>query len=161
MIRKGKQFLFHVCHPPCYSCYKAECVLQMIYYNRPISRYRRHYGSKVNRSKNRQQDAIAFVNTTRQMYLSWQLCVYRHLRKLSCICWLGKKMMYGYIYPVDLENNKWANDSKHSSKDTMMTIGITHNLANSTMLIKHHRPARLITYIILAGTYQLTWRKFI
>jgi len=22
------------------------------------------------------------------------------------MCWLGKKMIYGYIYPVDFENNK-------------------------------------------------------
>ena len=35
--------------------------------NRPISRYRRHYGSKVNRSKkNVNKDVIAFVNTVTQ-----------------------------------------------------------------------------------------------
>ena len=34
--------------------------------NRPISRYRRHYGSKVNRSKKRKEDVIAFVNTVTQ-----------------------------------------------------------------------------------------------
>jgi hypothetical protein len=34
---------------------------------RPISRYRRHYGSKVNRSiKKRKQDVIAFVNMVTQ-----------------------------------------------------------------------------------------------
>ena len=32
--------------------------------NRPISRYRRHYGSKVNRSKKRKQDVIAFCMHT-------------------------------------------------------------------------------------------------
>jgi hypothetical protein len=131
--------------------------------NRRISRYRRHYGSKVNRTKTRQQDVIAFVNTSRQIYLSWQLCVYRHLRKFSWICWLiGKKMIYCYIFPVDLENNKRScNYSKYSSKDTIMTIGITDNLASSTMFTKHHRIARINKYIILAGTYQLSWRKFI
>ena len=48
------------------------------------------------------RNVIAFVNTSRQMYLSWQLCVYRHLRKFSWICWLGKKMIYGYIYRVNI-----------------------------------------------------------
>ena len=37
-----------------------------IIYDRPISRYRHHYGSKVNRSKKRKQDVIAFVNTVTQ-----------------------------------------------------------------------------------------------
>ena len=35
-------------------------------YRLPISRYRRHYGSKVNRSKKRKQDVIALVNTVTQ-----------------------------------------------------------------------------------------------
>ena len=71
-------------------------------------------------------------------------------------------MIYGYIYPVVLENNKRScKYSKYSSKDTIMTIGITHNLVNSIMFTKHHRTARINKYIILAGTYQLSWRKFI
>jgi hypothetical protein len=41
------------------------------------------------------------------------------------------------------------------SDDIRITIGITHNLENSIMFTKHHRSARLIKYIILAGTYQL------
>ena len=37
-------------------------------YRLPISRYRRQYGAKVNRSKKkRKQDVIAFVNTVTQL----------------------------------------------------------------------------------------------
>ena len=54
-------------------------------------RYRRHYGSKVNRSKNRKQDVIAFVNTVTQFIHRGS---YAHIvtvvRKFSWICWLGK-----------------------------------------------------------------------
>jgi hypothetical protein len=64
-------------------------------------------------------------------------------------------MIYCYIFPVDLENNKRScKYSKYSSKDTIMTIGITHNLENSIMFTKHHRPARLNKYIILRCVYK-------
>jgi hypothetical protein len=36
-------------------------------YYRLIWRYRRHYGSKVNWSKKRKQDVIAFVKTVTQL----------------------------------------------------------------------------------------------
>jgi hypothetical protein len=57
--------------------------------HRPISRYRRHYGSKVNRSKKRKQDVIAFVNTVTQFVHRGS---YAHI-------------VYD-MYPVDLENNE-------------------------------------------------------
>jgi len=58
--------------------------------NRPISRYCRHYGSKVNRSiEKRKQDVIAFVNTVTQFIHRGS---YAHIvtvvRKFSWICWL-------------------------------------------------------------------------
>jgi hypothetical protein len=44
--------------------------------NRPISRYRRHYDSKVNRSiKKRKQDVIAFVNTVTQFIHRGRKCL--------------------------------------------------------------------------------------
>ena len=42
------------------------CTVGFDNYRLPISLYRRHYGSKVNRSKKRKQDVIALVNTVTQ-----------------------------------------------------------------------------------------------
>ena len=44
----------------------------------------RHYGSKVNWSKKkRKQDVICICKHGDTIYLSWQLCTYRHIRKFS------------------------------------------------------------------------------
>jgi hypothetical protein len=39
------------------------------------------------------------------VYSSWQLCTYRHGRKEDFVNLLVRKIMYDYMYPVDLENN--------------------------------------------------------
>ena len=52
------------------------------------------------KKKKRNQDVIAFVNTVTQ------LCTYRHGRKEVFVNLLGRKIIYDYMYPVDLENNE-------------------------------------------------------
>jgi hypothetical protein len=54
-----------------------------------FSRCRRHYGSKVNRSKKRKQDVIAFVNTVTQfIHRGSYAPIVTVVRKFSWICWL-------------------------------------------------------------------------
>ena len=40
------------------------------------------------------------------VYSSWQLCTYRHCRKEVFVNLLVRKIIYNYMYPVDLENNE-------------------------------------------------------
>jgi hypothetical protein len=40
------------------------------------------------------------------VYSSWQLCTYRHGRKEVFVNLLVGKIIYDYMYPVDLENNE-------------------------------------------------------
>ena len=40
------------------------------------------------------------------IYSSWQLCTYRHGRKEVFVNLLVRKIIYDYMYPVDLENNE-------------------------------------------------------
>ena len=40
------------------------------------------------------------------VYSSWQLCTYRHSRKEVFVNLLERKIIYDYMYPVDLENNE-------------------------------------------------------
>ena len=40
------------------------------------------------------------------VYSSWQLCTYRHGRKEVFVNLLVRKIIYDYMYPVDLENNE-------------------------------------------------------
>jgi hypothetical protein len=72
--------------------------------NRLIWRYRRHYGSKVNWSKKRKQDVIAFVKTVTQ-FIHRGSYAHRHGRKEVFVNLLVRKIIYDYVYPVDLENN--------------------------------------------------------
>ena len=48
--------------------------------------------------KKRKQDVIAFVNTVTQF-------IHRHDRKEVFVNLLATKIIYDYMYPVDLENN--------------------------------------------------------
>ena len=50
---------------------------------------------------------IAFVNTVTQfIHRGSYLCTYRHGRKEVFVNLLVRKIMYAYMYPVDLENNE-------------------------------------------------------
>ena len=40
------------------------------------------------------------------VYSSWQLCTYRHGRKEFFVNLLVRKIIYDYMYTVDLENNE-------------------------------------------------------
>ena len=72
-----------------------------------ISRYRRHYGSKVNRSKQKTQTRRHCIcKHGDAIYSSWQLYTYRHGRKEVFVNLLVRKIIYDYMYPVDLENNE-------------------------------------------------------
>ena len=53
--------------------------------------------------KKRKQDVIAFVNTVTQFIYRGSYC---HVRKEVFVNLLVRKIIYDYIYPVNLENNE-------------------------------------------------------
>ena len=76
--------------------------------NRPISRYRHQYGSKVNRNKKKhKQDVIAFVNTVTQFIHRGS---YAHIVTVITeevfVNLSVRKIIYDYMYLVNLENNE-------------------------------------------------------
>jgi hypothetical protein len=55
--------------------------------------------------KKRKQDVIAFVNTATQ-FIHRGNYAHRHGRKEVFVNLLVRKIIYDYMYPVDLENNE-------------------------------------------------------